>query len=133
MLKRGKPSLQDLSVTPFTPDAVRVRPPQHLRATEAKLFREVVSHCPPSQFGPADQYLLSSFVRVTLIIDAATKDLAKSKPKDRAACMKALDQAIKSQCLLATKLRLTPLSRVDPKKLSRQHVAQRTGPPPWEV
>jgi hypothetical protein len=124
-MKRGKPSAEDLKVISFEPAGDRLRPPANLKPNEARLFREVVASCPASQFGAADTYLLASFARITLLVDRAVRELDKARPKDRPARMKALDAAIKSQCLLATKLRLTTSSRHDVRKLSRQHSAHR--------
>jgi hypothetical protein len=124
-MKRGRPSVEDLNVIPLGPAMDRLQPPNNLKPNEARLFREVVANCPANHFAPADVYLLTNFVRTTLIVDRAMKDLEKSKLKERPARMKSLDQAIKMQSLLATKLRLTVQARADQRKLLRAHMAHR--------
>jgi hypothetical protein len=81
----------------------------------------VVGNAPPGQFSASAVYLLASFVRVTLIVDGAAKALDKATEKTRPTRMKTLDQGIKMQALLASKLRLTTQARVDPKALTRKH------------
>jgi hypothetical protein len=125
MKKLGRPSLGDHRVIPFQPADDRVQPPHDLKPDEVAVFREVVANCPRQQFSPSDSYLLASFARVKLIVDRAMRDLDKAKPKDRPACMKMLDQSLKLQISLATKLRLTTSSRRDINKLARQHLAHR--------
>jgi hypothetical protein len=41
------------------------------------------------------------------------------------------EKAVRMQAVLATKLRLAPQARVDPKTVGRQ-TPQRLEPPPWE-
>jgi hypothetical protein len=120
-MKRGRPSPDDLRVIPLDHAADRLQPPDNLKPNEQKLFREVVANCPANHFGPADVYLLTNFVRVTLLANRAITDLEKARPKERIALTKAMDQLVKAQMALATKLRLTVQSRVDARKLSRAH------------
>jgi hypothetical protein len=123
-MKRGRPHPDDLKVIPLQPGDDRLHAPSNLKANEQRLFREVVASVPSNHFSASDIYLLVNFVRVTLIVDRAMKDLEESKPKDRPMRMKSLDQAIKMQSLLATKLRLTTQARADVKKLARAHLAR---------
>jgi hypothetical protein len=131
-MKRGRLSSADLAIIPFEPDVSPVSPPSNLKANERKLFCEIVASVPAYHFSVSDQYLLASFVRVTLVVDHAAKNLSKASDKTRPARMKVLDQAIKMQALLASKLRLTPQARVDSKVLARKHLAHRNGPVPWD-
>ena len=114
-------SREALKSLPFETERDRLQPPGNLSESEAALFREIVSNCPVEQFSPADVYLLSSFVRITLLVDRAFSDLNKAKPKERPARVKILDQLVKAQAQLSVKLRLSTSSRGDPRKLSRQH------------
>jgi hypothetical protein len=122
-----------LRILPIEPSRDRVQPPDNLSETEAQLFREVVASCPVDQFGPADVYLLSSFVRITIQVERAFDDLNKARPKERPQRMKLLDMAVKAQASLAVRLRLSTSSRGDARKLGRQHAMQRTHPAPWEA
>lgn len=125
-------SREALKISPLAPERERLQPPANLSKSEAALFREIVSNCPVEQFSPADVYLLSSFARITLLVDRAFSDLNKAKPKERPARVKMLDQLVKAQAQLSVKLRLSTSSRGDPRKLARQHLTQRTRPAPWE-
>ena len=127
MRQRGKQSKSaaSLGANSIEDTGPNLRPPHHLTATEARLFVEVVANAPSGQFSASDVYLLTSFVRVTLVCDHAVKALAKADDKTRPMRMKMLDQAIKMQALLATKLRLATLSRLGPRTAGRQHNAHR--------
>ena len=111
MRQRGKQSAASLEASPSESTRPTLRPPPHLSASEARLFNEVVTSAPSGQFSAGDVYLLTSFVRVTLVCDQAIKALAKANDKTRPTRMKMLDQGIKMQALLATKLRLATMSR----------------------
>jgi hypothetical protein len=63
---------------------------------------------------------------VALIVDDATKSMAKADDKTRPVRMKILAEAIKVQALLASKLRLATQSRVDPRALSRKRLKSRS-------
>jgi hypothetical protein len=67
MRQRGRQSAASLEVTGIADAGPNLRPPPHLTATEAKLFVEVVANAPSGQFSASDVYLLTSFVRVTLV------------------------------------------------------------------
>ena len=82
MRQRGKQSAASLEVTGIADTGPNLRPPHHLTATEAKLFVEVVANAPSGQFSASDVYLLTSFVRVTLVCDQAVKASAKANDKN---------------------------------------------------
>ena len=121
MRQRGRQSAADLELTGIADVGPTLRPPSHLTAKETQLFCEVVANAPSGQFSLSDVYLLTSFVRVTLVCDQAVKALAKANDKNRPTRMKMLDQAVKMQALLATKLRLATMSRIGPRTAGRAH------------
>ena len=125
MRQRGRQSAASLEVNGIADVRPSLRPPHHLTAKEARLFHEVVGNAPSGQFSASDVYLLSTFVRVTLICDDAAKALAKANDKNRPTRMKIMDQAVKAQALLAIKLRLAPQSRIGPRTAGRRHDAHR--------
>lgn len=125
MRQRGRRSSADLELNGAAPAGVRLVPPDILTSSEARLFREVVSSAPAGQFTASDVYLLCSFVRITLVCDDAAKSLAKATEKTRPIRMKILDQAVKMQALLASKLRLAPQARVSGRSLARASDAHR--------
>jgi hypothetical protein len=126
MRQRGRRSSASKDgASPVESVGPNLRPPPHLSATEARLFNEVVANAPAGQFSASDVYLLTSFVRVTLVCDNAAKALAKANDKNRPTRMKMLDQAVKMQALLASKLRLATQSRIAPRTVGRAHDGHR--------
>ena len=125
MRQRGRVSNVNVEVNGIASAGPNLRPPANLTAKEAKLFHEVVANAPSGQFSASDVYLLSSFVRVTLVCDDAAKALAKANDKNRPTRMKIMDQAVKAQALLASKLRLAPQSRISPRTVGRAHDGHR--------
>ena len=114
MKQHGRKSAASLDVEDTGDPMAVLRPPPYLSATETKLFVEVVANVPSGQFSASDVYLLTSFVRVTLLCHQAPKALAKATDKTRSQRVKILEQMVKMQALLATKLRLTELFLILP-------------------
>ena len=123
MRQRGRQSAASPEVNGIADAGPNLRPPHHLTAKETALFREVLANAPSGHFSASDVYLLSSFVRVTLICDDAAKALAKANDKNRPTRMKIMDQAVKAQA--ASKLRLAPQSRIGPRTAGRRYDAHR--------
>ena len=100
----------------------RIRPPADLGTDEARLFREIAASCDASHFVASDAPLLTAFCTAVLLSRAAAAegDLA------------AWEKATKMLAMLATRLRLAPQARADPKTIARRHAALPTGTPPWE-
>jgi hypothetical protein len=75
MRQRGRKSADANGVPPIVDGTpLRLQPPHHLTAKEAKLFHEVVTNTPPGQFSASDTYLLVTFVQITALLeDAATR------------------------------------------------------------
>ena len=78
------------------------------------MFRETVQSCSADHFAASDTPLLVSYVQATLMARGAIKDA----PADKAA-LGVWERATKMQAVLATKLRLTVQSRIDPKVVGR--------------
>jgi hypothetical protein len=104
MRQRGKRSAASFAVNPIPSGDGRIGTPSDLGPDEARLFRQVVSNSPPGHFALCDIPLLISFVHATLIERASVAD------PDR---MQVWERAVRMQAALATKLRLTPQSRID--------------------
>lgn len=99
----------------------RLTAPTSLTTDERSAFTELVECCAPEHFRESDTPLLISYVQATVIARGAAHD-----PK-RAALW---ERAVRMQAMLATRLRLSPQSRSDPKTVARQQVPQ--GPWPWD-
>jgi hypothetical protein len=98
----------------------RLEPPADLTATEAAIFREIIATCSADHFVDSDRHLLVSFVQATLLSRKAAKTLETD-----ATALQIWDKATKMQATLATRLRLAPQARTDPKALARKQAAHR--------
>ena len=87
------------------------------------LFVELINACSPQHFVQSDLPLLVSYVQATLLARSMARDPEK---------IAVWEKAVRMQATLATRLRLAPQARTDPKSIARQ-AARRLGPPPWEV
>ena len=100
----------------------RLKPPPHLNDDERLLFDELVGACDPRHFVESDLPLLASYVQATLI----ARDAAHAPSK-----IVLWEKAVRMQATLATRLRLSPQGRIDPKTVGRRQEFQ--GPRPWEI
>jgi hypothetical protein len=80
--------------------------------SERKVFESIVNSCDPSHFRESDIPVLVSFCTATVMSRAAA-----NKPKQIGAWVAATNM----QARLATRLRLVPSARTDPKSLARQN------------
>ena len=123
MRQRGRRSAANLVTLSVDGSPRRLEPPADLRADERALFAQLVNACSPRHFVELDLPLLISFCQATLMARNSANNPKKVGEWER---------GVRLQCLLATRLRLSVQSRVDPKTLARA-VKERTGPVPWEV
>ena len=129
MRQRGRQSaaanLVPLSVDGRPP---RLTTPPGLRTDEQTLFNELVGACDPRHFVKSDIPLLISYVQSTLLSrDAAAK--LENDPR----LVAVWEKATRMQATLATRLRLAPQARTDPKTIARQQTAVLSGPAPWDA
>ena len=103
-------SSADLAVIPIKPRDHRLQPPDDLEPNAAAIFRDVVMSCPASQFAAADVHLLVAFAQAVQISRRSAGDPALIQQWER---------ATKLVAQLATKLRLSPSSRLDRKTAGR--------------
>jgi len=126
MRKRGRKSADELAVINVNGDPPRLDPPPTLTDPERALFVEIVQACSPKHFVPSDLPLVVSYVQATLLSRQAVTNAATAP-----AMLALWEKATRMQATLATRLRLSPQARTDPKTIGRQ-MPQRVGPPPWE-
>jgi hypothetical protein len=111
MRQRGRPSANfaNLVAFPGDPAPPRLESPTGLKPDERALFRELVATTDARQLRPSDQPLLVSFVQATIMARKAAKngDVA------------AWERVVRTQAMLAVKLRLCPHSRVDARAAGR--------------
>ena len=120
MRQRGRRSAASLAVINVTGTPPRPSPPPGLTKAERTLFAELVAAS--KHLTESDSQLLVSFAQATLTAQRAARDPSK---------IDAWERAVRVQAMLATKLRLSPQSRTDPKTVGRG--LQRVGPQPWEL
>lgn len=88
-----------------------LKPSSRLTKSERALFVELVASCPPDQFVKSDRFLLESFVQATAMV----RNAARSPKK-----IAMWEKAVRTQTMLASRLRLSPSSRTDPRTLARK-------------
>ena len=124
MQQRGRKSAaNNLLPVNLTGEPTRLTPPAFLSAEEAALFTEVIGACDVSHFRKSDEPLLVAFVQATLMSREAAHDPSK---------ILVWEKVTRMQATLATRLRLAPQSRLDPKTVGR-HAEPPRGPKLWEV
>lgn len=96
--------------------------PSSLTSAERGLFNEIVNACAPKHFARGDAQLLVSLVQITL---AVRKLAAVANRKPSPGAFVALERMARLQASLATKLRLSPQSRLDRKTAGRLVAKQR--------
>jgi hypothetical protein len=126
MRQRGRKSAANvvaLSVNGLSP---RLTAPPGLSTAERSLFNELIGACDPRHFVRSDLPLLVSFVQATLLSRRAASKLTKD-PR----MVRTWETATRMQATLATRLRLAPQARTDPKTIARQQPAYH-GAKPWD-
>ena len=93
----------------------RLRAPADLSEGEAALFRQVVAQCSADQFTASDTPLLVAYVQAVLLSQWAFKEMSEDR-----ATFQLWQQSARTMATLATKLRLCPHSRTDPKTITRR-------------
>jgi phage terminase small subunit len=102
----------------------RLSPPADMTESERTLFLRLVSGCTPEHFRSTDAPLLQEYVQQALLARQAAEEM-------RAAGGAVVDgkvspwfavqqRAVKTMCVLATRLRLSPQTRIDPKTVGKK-------------
>ena len=121
MRQRGRKSA-DLAILDVYGSPPPLEPPVDLQEDERTLFTELIDATDTRHFRPTDLPLLVSFVQATLLARSTAHNPGK---------VATWEKAVRVQAALATRLRLSPQSRTDPKTIGRQQV--RPFKPPWEI
>jgi hypothetical protein len=121
MRQRGRKSADQLALRVIDAPRPSLEPPPSLTKPERLLFSELAANAPHLTL--SDAPLLASYVQATLMSRRSARDPAR---------IDTWEKSTRLQAALATKLRLSPQSRTDPKSVARQ-MPQRTGPAPWEI
>jgi hypothetical protein len=110
MLQRGRKS-SALSVISIE-SVPRLRPPAGLTKAEDAVFRQTVAACAADHFTASDAPLLVAYCQAVLLVRSTFKDIEVQ--------FHTWQQAARTLAMLATKLRLCPHSRSDPKTITRR-------------
>ena len=122
-MQRGRKSASAIAAQPnVTGKPSRLTAPASLTTAERTMFVEFTVSCSAQHFRRSDIPLMVSYIEATLLARDSARD------PDRIATW---EKAIKLQCSLATRLRLTPSARSDPKTVARREVPE--GPFPWDA
>ena len=123
--KRGRKSAEELSVVHLASARKPIEPPAGLKQQEAAIFRQTVAACAANHFRKADIPVLIAFATATHLSRFYAEQIGETET-----AFKNWEAAVRLQISLATKLRITPQSRYDPKTIARHE--PHDGPAPWE-
>jgi hypothetical protein len=123
MLQRGRKTAGKIGAVGINPPPLT--PPTFLTTDEQALFTEIVDACDVRHFRVQDLPMLSSYVQACFLARTTAKCAA-----DDPEMVTIWVTAVRAQLTLATKLRLTPQTRSDPKTLARKEPY--VGPRPWD-
>lgn len=126
MRQRGRKSAADFVAPHVDGKPTRLEPPTGLSDDERSLFTELVAECAPEHFVASDRPLLTSYVQATLMSRRAATGMINDPDQ-----ITTFEKAVKLQAVLATRLRLAPQARTDPKTVTRH--APSLEPKPWEI
>ena len=132
MAQRGRKSAAELS-TPLkviSVDYQRLKPPPYLSDAAKKVFGEVVSASDPRAFRKAELPLLCAFCEAVCLNRYYGRALAEESAEDFIVSHRAWVESTKLIATLATRLRLTPHSRLDARGAGRLRTTTKLLP--WE-
>lgn len=122
-----------MAVVQIGPRRRRVLNADGLTPDQALIWREIVQSMPDGHFHASDKPLLRNYVELTERIQIAQKRLSKSivnRDGEISPWLRVYDLSAKLHATLATRLRLSPASRVDRTKMPRI-VGQDPTVQPW--
>jgi hypothetical protein len=126
MRQRGRKSAADFVPPHVDGKPTRLEPPASLSDAERELFVELIDACDPRHFVKSDLPLVTSYIQATLMSRRAAAGMV-----DDPGLIGAFEKGVKLQAVLATRLRLAPQARTDPKTITRH--APSLEPKPWEI
>src|SRR5262245_66261529 len=107
-------SRAELAIVPIRAHHRRISPPAGMSPEETALFKEIVEAAPAMHFTQSDGTLLRAYVQGCLLLEKAF-EAAQASPS----MLPDWERCARVVASLATKLRLSVQSRVDPKSLTR--------------
>src|SRR5262245_3480766 len=123
MRQRGRKTAAVIPFAVLDGTPARLEPPAHLTKSERAQFLAIVDGSAPGHFMPSDAPLLAAYVTAITLSRRTARDPDK---------LGQWEAATKMMATLATKLRVSPHTRRDPKTVARAAAVMRTGTAPWE-
>ena len=112
-MQRGRKTPTNIVALNVQGTPPRVQPPKDLNVAERKLFVSIVGACDPKHFRESDVAMLISFVQATMLARKLVKGDAVTD----------WERATRVQASLATRLRLTPAARIDPRTVGKHQIS----------
>jgi phage terminase small subunit len=106
-------------IVPIDQAVPRLEPPSHLSQDEKRLFESIVQQSSPLHFQRSDSELLAAYVQSCFLTSLAYSSALES-PK----MLADWERAARTMISLARQLRLSPISRADPKSLARAYAGR---------
>ena len=130
MAQRGRKSSAELATLKvIRVDHARLKPPQYLSDAARSVFVEVVGASDPKAFRKAELPLLCSFCEAVVLSRYYAAALASERDGGFELSHRHWLEATKLVATLATRLRLTPHSRIDARAAGRLRTPMKM---PWE-
>jgi hypothetical protein len=131
MQQRGRTPAATVIALGVTGTPPRLTAPSSLTKPERTLFIELVDSCDPRHFVKSDMPLLVSYVQAALLVRSAAARLSKKQDANTVATW---ERAVRTMAMLATRLRLAPQARSDPKTIAGWQAAQhrKSDLNPWQ-
>ena len=111
MRQRGRHSAEALAINNVDGSPLRLTAPAGLNTKERVLFEQLVHTTSPRHFRASDVSLLVAFVQAIAVAQAGPRFKQGAE----------WEKATRMMASLATRLRLTPQSRSDPKTIARSN------------
>jgi hypothetical protein len=125
MIRPGRKSASYRSAPPFDVGLPRLQAPEFLSDEERSLFNDLIESCAVEHFARSDLPLLTAYVQAIQLSRSAIRHAG-----DDPAALQQWDRATKMIGMLATRLRLSPQARSEPRSVAR-HLPSRL-PRPWD-
>src|SRR6516165_53179 len=118
MTGTGRKPFRTIDVLAYGLPDERPKPPAHLGEAERRVFVDLISQCPASQFRKSDLGLLARWCELIVVAERAAAEMSVGNllndDDDRPSGWFSLhERATKGLALLALRLRLGPQSRAD--------------------
>jgi phage terminase small subunit len=124
MRQRGRKSAASFERLVIDARFNRLQPPDGLDPSIEQRFANIVASCDPQHFVPSDVSLLVQFCEADLLCDRAAAEIRRGgavlADGRVSPWITVQEKGVRAIVALATKLRLAPSARLDPKTVARR-------------